>query len=190
MIGDYMAPTPPMVVEMTGSLGLLRYERIVQTLTWEDAPYEDWGETDSRGHRHAFTKPAVTGDAVWRGKGHKPPRALMRETTNYPTLRFVITRWHHCSGRETMYSHDPHDHIDDGHYECRECGERIEPGHGPGSTMIPVSESATLDGQLISRERAQEVLNLYWQEREAAKRTEDERLVLGQLGYPQGFGDW
>lgn len=81
---------------------------------------ESWRFTDARGHEHAYP--------------YKP------------TLEFVVDRSHWCDGTEGLYNHDPHEAIDEGHYECRECRERIEPrSHPPGyMTAIPRALHGTL----------------------------------------------
>lgn len=81
---------------------------------------ESWSYTDSHGHPHAY------------------PYA--------PTLEFVVDRSHWCDGRETIWAHDPHEAVDEGHYECRECRERIEPAVHPAGylTAIPKALRATL----------------------------------------------
>jgi hypothetical protein len=122
--------------------GLLVIEQTYQEVTWEDAPVETWAATDSHGHRHAFTRPARPGREQYindRGlrRNHTVP-------THYPSLYYKIDRWHACDGREGLYSHDPHWAVDESHYECRQCRERIEPAHGPGSKLIPASRKATL----------------------------------------------
>lgn len=65
-----------------------------------------WRATDSSGHEHHYA-------------------------SGYPTLEFVIDASHWCDGNEGYARHDPHEHIDEAHYECRICREVVEPGTLP-----------------------------------------------------------
>src|SRR5262249_30090329 len=120
---------------------------------------------------------------VWRKGKRRKDRA-----THYPTLRLIIDRrWtcyeEHGSG---LSAPEPHK-VEETHYECAQCSERIEPGHGPGSKFIPVSEAAYLDGALISREQRDELLNAEWRREADRRRAEDASRVTRVLGYSESF---
>ena len=75
-------------------------------VTMLNRPDEGWSHTDSHGHEHFWT---------FRGKrGHYSPTAK----AELPTLRRVVT------GTGYYPDGEPYDIA---HYECRECGERVEP---------------------------------------------------------------
>lgn len=161
--------------------GELRCEIVTQTVTSEDAYYEWWKFTDAQGHRHAYTERTATGQVWYRGKRKRDDRA-----TNFPTLRKVIDSRRRCDGHEGLYNHDPH-WVEEGHRECLQCGEVIEPGHGPVSKPIVTGEYAYLNGQPISRERRDELITAHMQ-REAERRAAEEAArVTRSLGYPQAF---
>lgn len=84
---------------------------------------ERWRATDSNGHEHFYDR-------------------------GLPTLNLIIDASHWCAGSEGWMSHDPHEHVDESHYECSECGEVIEPGTVPGGTprSIPGQRVVTLRG--------------------------------------------
>jgi hypothetical protein len=87
------------------------------------SPNERWRHTDSNGHEHRYDH-------------------------GYPTLEFVVDAEHWCDGTEGFALHDPHMHVDEGHYECQECRERIEPKMDPPYTpkSIPGLRSAYITG--------------------------------------------
>jgi len=170
-------------IEMALPEGVLLIERTLQEITWEDAADEHWRFTDVNGHEHAFAKQSAEGE-VWR-KGKRRKDRL----THYPTLRLIIDRRWTCYEEHGIGLSAPEPHtVEETHYECRECGERIEPGHGPGSTTIPTREAAYLDGELISRERRDELLRAEWQRHGERERAETAVRVTRTLGYPpEGF---
>jgi hypothetical protein len=135
--------------------GLLRIETVVQEITWEDAADEGWKFTDAYGHEHAYAKTPphmpIRDDTKRGRKRARKRRAAGKRPrtrpTHYPTLFLVITARHRCYGDEGLYNHDPH-WVETTHYECRICGLTIEPGHGPGSKLVPVSRTATLTEEM------------------------------------------
>jgi hypothetical protein len=88
-----------------------------------------WRHTDRQGHEH-----------YWTDDG-------------YPTLRRVDD--------ETYWCGDCDDEHTDSHWECAQCGERVEPGmSGPSGfrEFIPGPTSYTLNGEPISKERAEQII--------------------------------
>lgn len=155
--------------------GELRITRVSQEVAWEDGPDESWGHTDAEGHRHKFS-PELTGGQVWRkGKRRKD------RPTHYPTLRLVIDFRYRCN-----CTGDPH-WVENSHYECRVCGRRVEPGHGPGSALVPTMVTYELGGQLISQDRAVELLSQWQAVKDAAEADAEALKVTGRLGYPAAF---
>ena len=89
-------------------------------------------------------------------------------------------------GNEGLYAHDPHI-VEEGHYECRQCGETIRPGHGPGSKPIFRGRYFYLDSKPVEDEEGNAILTaelVALQERKAA---ENARRVAASLGYPEAF---
>lgn len=86
-------------------------------------PNEHWAFTDANGHEHLYDH-------------------------GYPTLEMVVDAEHWCNGDEGWARHDPHMHVDEAHYECRQCREVIKPAMDPGGTRksVPGSVTATLEG--------------------------------------------
>lgn len=72
-------------------------------------PNERWTFTDSNGHDHRYDH-------------------------GYPTLTHVVDASHWCYGNEGIAPHDPHEAVDESHYECATCGEVVEPKMDPGYT--------------------------------------------------------
>lgn len=101
----------------------LEREMIDVTMGWHSTPNEFWRATDSNGHEHRYDK-------------------------GYPTLRVVVDRSHWCDGHEGMYNHDPHEEVDESHYECLLCGEVVEPAMDPPGTpkSIPGRISGRIEG--------------------------------------------
>jgi hypothetical protein len=88
-----------------------------------ESPDERWTFTDAQGHDHRYER-------------------------GYPTLDLVVDESHWCDGHEGIYNHDPHEQIDQSHYECLVCREVIEPAMHPPyhQKHIPGMRSATLTG--------------------------------------------
>lgn len=81
-----------------------------------DWPDDHWQHRDTGGHDHRRV------DGV------------------YPTLRWVLDRTEPCDGA----CGDP-DHVwEFGHWECRECGEHIEPGKVPRGVTVVVDAHWTV----------------------------------------------
>src|SRR5260221_6154198 len=165
--------------------GLLRIETVMQQVTWEDAPDELWAFTDAQGHHHLYQGRQVQGELDDRAK-HKKHREVTG-WTHYATLVLVIDSRRFCDGHEGVYNHDPH-WVEETHYECRQCGQVIEPGHGPWSKLIPSSRTAYLDSERITKERADELITAEGVRRAEQARTDTARKVSRQLGYPPDFG--
>ena len=79
---------------------------------------EHWMFTDAAGHEHRYD-------------------------SGYPTLDYVVDASHWCDGREGLYSHDPHEAVDDAHYECKLCREVIKPGTHPPEHQVYVAGSSS-----------------------------------------------
>lgn len=86
-------------------------------------PNERWTFTDDQGHEHAYDH-------------------------GYPTLEWIVDAEHWCDGHEGIYNHDPHIAVDEAHYECLICRQRIEPKMDPAYTpkSMPGMRSAYLSG--------------------------------------------
>lgn len=84
---------------------------------------ESWRMTDSNGHEHRYAP-------------------------GFPTLYEVVDASHWCDGTEGFALHDPHEHEDESHYECAQCGEVIEPDTESPifAKSIPGAVSHTLEG--------------------------------------------
>ena len=91
------------------------------------SPDPHWQATDSNGHTHSY---------------------VAEHIFIYPSLRLVVDASHWCNGDEGIAPHDPHTAVDESHWECRECGEVVEPGMFPPCwpRWMPGSKTATLDG--------------------------------------------
>jgi hypothetical protein len=76
----------------------------------------NWRKTDSNGHDHYYVR-------------------------GYPTLDHIVDRQHWCEGNEGLGPHDPHWSVDESHYECLECRERIEPGLRPPGWSVEIVTS-------------------------------------------------
>jgi hypothetical protein len=160
--------------------GELRCEADYTTVTFEDSYYDDWKYTDRHGHQHRYAERATPGE-VWRKGKRRRDRP-----THFPTLREIIDSRHKCYGWEGLYAHEPH-WVEEGHYECRQCGERIEPAHGPVSKPVLTSEAAYLNGELISRERRDELITAEMNRQDEQRRSADAAKVISGLGYPEAF---
>lgn len=88
-------------------------------------PNRKWRHVDASGHEHRYDK-------------------------GYPTLRLVIDASHWCDGTEGAFRHDPHEQVDESHYECGLCGEVVEPALNPPGTVdsIPGMRSASAIGHV------------------------------------------
>ena len=111
---------------LTGPRGELVIERQVIPVHYLSDIDADWAFTDAAGHPH---------HCEYRGADH------------YPTLRRVVYERYWCEDCEDEHELE--------HRECRQCGEVIRPGTtGPGTRYIQGLLTCTLDGELISEERA------------------------------------
>lgn len=92
-------------------------------------------------------------DASWKftdAAGH-PHHCEYEAADHYPTLRQVTD--------EPWWCEDCEDEHESTHLECRQCGEAICPGTtGPGTRYIPSMITCTLNGELITREQADQVI--------------------------------
>lgn len=106
-----------------------RVEQETTTFTTLGGPAPDpkWAFTDRQGHRHV----AGTRSERW------------------PTLRWVVDKTYWCD-----LCRDEHQ---EGHYECRECGQAIEPGmihKGPETVTVPTLRHYFIDDVEVSEEEA------------------------------------
>lgn len=110
-------------------LGDLRFEReVIEVTSSLPSADEGWRFSDAAGHEHYYRD-------------------------GYPTLVAVVDDRYWCD--------DCGDEHIDSHWECPQCGERITPGLvGPDCfrRFAPGRAKWTLDGQPISEERAQEII--------------------------------
>jgi hypothetical protein len=62
--------------------------------------------------------------------------------------RYVVDASHWCDGTEGAFDHDPHETVDQSHYECPDCSVVIEPVIIPAFTprQIPGVTTATIFG--------------------------------------------
>lgn len=96
-------------------------------------PDPSWLHTDANGHEHRW----VDGEL--------------------PSLRWVVDEEDYVVVEDGY----PEEYPGSGHYECTQCFERVEPGmRGPSGfrEFIPGPVHCTLDGQPISREDAQALI--------------------------------
>ena len=115
---------------ITGSHGELVIEREVIPVHYLSDIDANWTFTDTAGHRHHCEYEAAE---------------------HYPTLVTVVD--------ETYWCEDCEDEHELTHQACRLCGEKIRPGTtGPGTKYITGVLTCTLDGEPISRERADQVI--------------------------------
>ena len=107
----------------TGSFVVNVQRDQIDVTSWSATPNESWVYADRQGHEHHYDN-------------------------GYPTLSYVIDEQHWCEGDEGSYPHDGHWQVDAAHYECKACGETIEPGMDPPGTpkFIAGATSATLEG--------------------------------------------
>ena len=122
--------------------GILRIERnLTEVNMVSRVADETWRATDSNGHEHAYS--AERTDA-----GHG---------SHYPTLAYVPGPSYYCGE-----CGDEHEDYAVSHYECRACGEHVQPGsrepRNP-EAMVLTGQAAYLNGELITRERAEELLS-------------------------------
>lgn len=96
---------------------------VTSYVTDRSSPDETWTFTDAAGHEHHYDH-------------------------GYPTLAWIVEEQHWCDGTEGIYNHDGHWVDDVAHWECRICGEVIEPRlHPPGRTVyVPGPKSAEASG--------------------------------------------
>lgn len=72
-------------------------------------PKEDWRFKDRNGHEHHYDH-------------------------GYPTLELVVDESHWCLGNEGLGAHDPHEAVDESHYECLICRVTVKPKMDPPGT--------------------------------------------------------
>jgi hypothetical protein len=123
--------------------GTVRVERIYQEINMQGpVADESWRFTDSNGHEHYYSDDR---DPEADRGGH------------YPTLVYVPGPVYYCGD-----CGDEHEDYAVSRYECRICGETVEPGsrepHNP-EALVLTSQAAYLNGELITRERAEDLLS-------------------------------
>jgi hypothetical protein len=121
--------------------GTVRIERTYQEINVEGpVADESWRFTDGNGHKHYHSNAK---DAERRG--------------HYPTLVYVPGPEYYCGD-----CGDEHEDYSVSHYECRICGETVEPGsrepHNPEAFVL-TRQAAYLNGGFITRERAEDLLS-------------------------------
>ena len=120
-------------INLTGDFGNLVIETEMIDVT-SALPYPDknWHYTDEQGHEHRM----VEGE--------------------YPTLRYVVdsTETYFCADRGEEHTETT------GHYECLICDQVVKPGMTQdfGRRYEPGRRFATLNGEPIDAERAEEIL--------------------------------
>jgi hypothetical protein len=129
--------------EFATAEGVVRVERDYQEINVQGpVADESWRFTDGNGHEHCY-------------RGEKDPEA--ERGGHYPTLVYVPGPDYYCTG-----CNDEHEDYAVSHYECRICGETVEPGsrepRNPEALML-TRQAAHLDGELITRERAEDLLS-------------------------------
>lgn len=117
-----------------------------------DLPQPDpkWSAVDSNGHEHRYTE----------------------GSDRYPSLKSVAGELYWCE--------DCQDEEFDTWYECRLCGEKVEPGTRVDHTPVWVSRGSRYywNGEPISHERANEIIAAMQQARDDAARM-TERPAIG-----------
>jgi hypothetical protein len=115
---------------LSGPQGTLAVEREMISVSYLSDIDADWKFTDANGHQHY---------CVYEGADH------------YPTLRRVVD--------ETYWCGECGDEHELAHLECRQCGEAITPGTtGPGEKVITGVVTYTFNGELITPERARQIV--------------------------------
>jgi hypothetical protein len=124
--------------EFATGQGMLRIERVYTDINMRGPVADErWRFTDSHGHEH-YCQRSEDGDP-------------------YPTLTYVPGPEYSCGE-----CRDDHEDYDVSHYECKICHETVEPGTREArnpEARVMTSAAAYLDGQLISRERAEVIIN-------------------------------
>ena len=116
---------------LSGPQGTLSIEREIIPVHYLSDIDANWRYTDAHGHEHYCDYGAAD---------------------HYPTLREVLD--------ETYWCGDCGDEHELSHLECRQCGEKIRPGTtGPGVTYIPGMITYTFNGEIITPERAQQLID-------------------------------
>lgn len=132
----------------------IRQESIPVTLGIESID-PDWRATDINGHEHYYDG-------------------------RYPTLELIIDASHWCDGHEGPYNHDPHEAVDDSHYECLVCRVVVEPGTLPPymTRYIAGPRSGTVTG--LRADGAKVVVALTGDDMKALADAGDEREAVAQ----------
>lgn len=123
--------------------GTVRVERTYQEVNMQGpVADESWRFTDGNGHEHYYAK-------------EKDPEA--EYGSHYPTLAYVPGPSYYCGD-----CGDEHEDYALSRYECRICGETVEPGsrepHNP-EALVLTSQAAYLNGEFITREQAEDLLS-------------------------------
>jgi hypothetical protein len=125
------------------SEGVVRIERDYQEINMQGpVADESWRFTDANGHEHYYRE-------------EKDPEA--EHGGHYPTLVYVPGPGYYCAD-----CGDEHEDYAVSHCECRACGLTVEPGSREPNNpeaLVLTSQAAYLDGELITRERAEELLS-------------------------------
>jgi hypothetical protein len=116
--------------------GVIRLERnLAEVNAGGPVADEAWRFTDGSGHEHAYV-----------GKPREP-------IDHYPTLAYAPGPSYYCGE-----CGDEHEDYAVSHYECRICGEVIEPGSREPrdpEAMYLTHQALYLNGEPITRERAE-----------------------------------
>lgn len=93
------------------------------------APDPEWKAVDLAGHEHQYVAGAQLGEPHW------------------PTLEWVVD--------ETYWCDTCRDEHDKGHWECKQCGETVEPGmvmEGPKTITKPGRTTYKINGNPVDPE--------------------------------------
>jgi DNA-directed RNA polymerase subunit RPC12/RpoP len=122
--------------------GKLRVERTYQEINVAGpVADEKWRATDSNGHEHHYAD----------------ERTEAERGSHYSTLVYVPGPSYYCGD-----CGDEHEDYAVSHYECRICGEEVQPGSREPNNpeaMVLTQQAAYLNGALVSRERAEQLLS-------------------------------
>jgi hypothetical protein len=126
---------------------------LIDVTSSSPTPNERWRFTDANGHEHHYDK-------------------------GYPSLSLVIDESHWCLGNEGVYAHDPHEAVDRSHYQCRICGEVIEPTLDPPFTRKQIPRLRTCTAWCFTDDGRKLEFWLPPEELEAAIQSPDPRVAL------------
>lgn len=120
--------------------GVVRIERAYQEISLSsNVADKAWRFTDASGHEHSYRRRHQPGD------------------DEYPTLAYVAGPSYYCAE-----CGDEHEDYAVSHYECRICGEAVEPGSVPPQNpagYVLTRQTAYLDGRIIGQQEAEAILS-------------------------------